>query len=247
MINILIPMAGEGKAFKEREYTFPKVLVEINGKPMIQVVIENLRFEEEHRFIFIIRKEEDMKYHLGDVLKLIVENSIFIPIDKPTAGAACSAILAIDYIDNENPLIIANADQVIDEDTNTIYKHFKEQDLDGGIITFNSVHPRWSYVRTDQKGFVIEAAEKRPISKHATVGFYYFKKGSDFVISTIDMVKRNAMVNGQFFICPTFNEMVLKSKKIGIYEIDKKSFHSLGTPEDVAEYENLIKSKERVV
>ncbi len=242
MLNILVPLAGAGKSFKDKEFTFPKALVEIHGKPMIQIVLESLRFTTEHQFIFIIRKEEDLQYNLGSVLSLLTENPKIIYVESPTKGAACSALLAIDHIDSENPLIIVNADQYIDSDVNVIYQNFSDRGLDGGIVTFESVHPRWSFVRLDGDGMVTEAAEKRPLSRHATAGFYYFRQGKMFVRAGVEMIKKEASVNDQYYVCPAYNEMILLGKKIGTVNIEKNRFYPLGSPEDVQEFETCYRN-----
>ena len=241
-MNILVPMSGEGKAFLSK-YIFPKALVEIDGKPMIQVVVENLRFSQPHRFIFLIRKEDAVRFHLESVLNLVADHPRMIHVDRPTAGAACTALLAIDDINNDEPLLVANADQKIDAHIEEICQDFLNRGLDGGIITFESLHPRWSYVRMDEEGLVVEAAEKHPISRHATAGIYFFRHGKDFVQSVMEMVKKQVMVDGQYYICPAYNQMVLHSKKIGVFALKKGQFHPLGTPENVLEYEAYLKNK----
>ena len=133
--------------------------------------------------------------------------------------------------------MIVNGDQLIQSDLRKVIADFRSRDLGGGIIVFESVHPRWSYVKTDGDGMVIEAAEKRPISKLATAGFYYFQKGSDFVRAAITMLKKDAREGGAFYICPTYNELVLEQKRIGIYPIARTEYHSLKTPAGIRDYE----------
>ena len=239
MINILIPLAGSNKFFNESDYPYPKPLIEINNKTMIEHVIENFNnIKEDKQFIFIISNEDCKKYHLDNVLNLLTNNTCkIVKIDYLTKGAACSAMMAIEYINNDTPLIIANADQLFDNNLEGIISNFKN--VDGGVITFNSIHPRWSYVKVDENDYVVETAEKRPLSKHAIAGFFYFKLGKDFIRSAMNMIKKDAKVNELYYISPTLNEMVLENKKIKITKINNDMYHTFYTPKKIEEYERL--------
>ncbi|OGL65179.1 hypothetical protein A3B21_00315 [Candidatus Uhrbacteria bacterium RIFCSPLOWO2_01_FULL_47_24] len=227
--TILIPMAGAAKRFQERGYTFPKPLIEIGGKPMIQWVVENLNTEG--NFVFIVRKEHFEKYQMGYLLNLIAPGCRVIQTEGITEGAACTALLAEQYINNDRPLVIANADQVIEWDSNAFFYAMAHEECDGGIVTFKSTHPRWSFARRGKNGFVEEVAEKCPISDDATAGIYYYKQGLDFVKAAKTMVQKNLRVNNEFYICPVFNELIQENKKIRMFPINK--MWSLGTPEDL--------------
>lgn len=241
MINILIPLAGTNHFFNEIEYHYPKSLIEINDKTMIEHVIENFSpIKEEKQFIFIVNSEECKKYHLDNVLNLLTNNKCkIIKIDNQTKGAACSAMMAIEHINNDKKLIIANADQLFDDNLNDIILSFK--DLDGGVIVFDSIHPRWSYARVDEDNYIVETAEKRPISKNAIAGLFYFKNGKDFISSAMSMIQKDASVNGLYYISPTLNEMVLKNKKMKIKKINNDKYHTFYTPAKIQEYERIIK------
>ena len=239
MLNIVVPMAGLGSRFVEKGYTFPKPLLEIKGKPMIQVVVENLKPNIDHRFIFIVRKEHMQNYALKELLNHVSPGCIILPIDQVTEGAACTVLLAMDYIDNEDALLIANSDQYVDICFDDFLKFCGENNSDGTIMTFQSTHPKWSYAKVDKNGNVVEVAEKRPISDKATVGIYYYAKGNDFCRNTEKMIEKDVRVNNEFYVCPVYNEFVLNNKKIKIYDIKFEEMCGLGTPED---YESFLKS-----
>ena len=141
---------------------------------------------------------------------LFLKSRIFVILEGDTKGAACSALLSANHIKGDKPLLIANGDQYLDVDISSIMQTFMNKDIDGGIITFESIHPKWSFVKLDTDGFVVEAAEKRPISKYATAGLYFFKKGNYFIEAAQEMIKKGVRIMGQFFICPVYNEMILK-------------------------------------
>lgn len=237
MINILIPLAGKNQFFSETEYPYPKALVEINGKTMIEHVITNFEsIQEEKQFIFIVSQEDCKKYHFDDTLNLLTGNTCkIVTLEKETKGAACSVLMAIEMINNNHPLIIANADQLFEYDIDELIQEFGQ--YDGGVLSFTSVHPRWSYVRVNEENIIIETAEKRPLSKCAIAGFYYFSKGVDFVIAAMQMIKKDANVNGMYFIAPVMNEMVLVNKRMIMVPIDSNKYHTFYTPAKIYEYE----------
>ncbi len=232
-MNVLIPMAGAGTRFEKMGYTFPKPLIDVQGKPMIQIVVENLNVDAKH--IFIVQKEHYKKYNLKHLLNLITNNNCeIVQVDTTTEGAACTTLLAEKYIDNDEPLLIANSDQFVEWDSNEFMYSMTADNVDGGILTFKATHPKWSFVKLGDDGFVSEVAEKKPISDIATVGVYYWKKGSDYVKYAEQMIKKDIRTNNEFYVCPVFNEAIQENKKIRIFNIDK--MWGLGTPEDLNTY-----------
>ncbi|MFH0806312.1 MAG: glycosyltransferase family 2 protein [Candidatus Brennerbacteria bacterium] len=241
MLNILIPMAGRGSRFQEAGYTFPKPLIDVNGKTMIEVVIENLRPKVEHQFIFVCRKEHYEKYDLHNILKRATKEKFEVAlIDGDHPGAVCAALTAIQYINNDDDLLIANADQFIENGIDDFLKTARDGDKDGLIMTFKNSHPKWSYARLDGSGRVIETAEKKLISDNATVGLYYFRKGSDFVRAGQSMIAKDIRHNNEFYVCPTYNELILEEKNIYTLEIPKERMHGLGTPEDLQQFLKMV-------
>ena len=203
---------------------------------MIQVVVENLNIDA--NFIYVVQKEHRIKYNLDTLLNLITPGCKVVEVDGLTEGAACTALLAKGYIDNDNPLFFANSDQFVEWDSNEFMYKMNETDSDGGIVTFRSTHPKWSFAKINDKGFVVEVQEKNPISDIATVGFYYWKKGSDFVKYAEQMIEQDIRVNNEFYVCPVFNQAIQDNKKIRTFDIPK--MWGLGTPEDLNSYLNKI-------
>jgi len=228
-MNVLIPMAGAGSRFEQAGYTFPKPLVDVNGKPMIQRVVENLNIEARH--IFIVQKEHYEKYSLHHTLNLISPNCEIVQVEGVTEGAACTTLLAKEFINNDEPLILANSDQYVEWESNQFMYSCMADDIDGSILTFHSTHPKWSYAKLNEEGFVTEVAEKKPISDNATVGIYFWKKGSDYVSCAESMINKNIRVNNEFYVCPVYNEALLSGARVKTFHIDK--MWGLGTPEDL--------------
>ena len=234
-MNVLIPMAGAGSRFEQAGYTFPKPLIEVNGKPMIQVVVENLNIDAKH--IFIVQKSHYEKYNLKYLLNLITNNNCeIVQVNGITEGAACTTLLAKKFIDNDEPLVMANSDQFVEWDSNEFMYSMIADNIDGGMLTFEATHPKWSFAKLDDKGFVSEVAEKKPISNIATVGVYYWTKGSDYVKFTEQMIDKDIRTNNEFYVCPAYNEAIEDNKKIKIFPI--KKMWGLGTPEDLDTYLN---------
>lgn len=235
-MNILIPMAGEGSRFKQEGYTFPKPLIDVNGKPMIQCVIENLDFDAQ--YIFLVRSEHLEKYEIESLLKFVTNGRYrIVPVSNLTEGAACTALLAKALIDNDEELLIANSDQIISyskDNFNTIRRFTK---FDASVFTFRAVHPKWSFVKVNSRGVATEVAEKNPISDIATCGVYYYRRGSDFVKYSEQMIEKNIRVNNEFYICPVYNELINDEKILIPFFVHK--MHGLGTPEDLKKYLKL--------
>ena len=228
-MNVLIPMAGAGSRFEKAGYTFPKPLIEVNGKPMIQVVVENINVDAKH--IFVVQKSHYDKYNLKTVLNNISADCDIIQVEGVTEGAACTTLLAKEYIDNDEPLLMANSDQFVEWDSNEFMYSMVGDNIDAGILTFKSNHPKWSYAKLNADGFVSEVQEKNPISDIATVGIYYWSKGSDYVKYAEQMIEANKRVNNEFYVCPVFNEAIQDGKKVKVFNIE--NMWGLGTPEDL--------------
>jgi len=244
MINIVIPMAGEGKRFADAGYLKPKPFIDVHGKPMIIRVIENLAYLNA-KYILIARSK-----HLQEEKALVgfIErnhNAKFIETDILTQGSACTVLLSQSLIDNQTPLLIANSDQIIDHGVSKFINDFKSRNLDGSIMSFMDTlrNPKWSYIRLGDDDLVVQAKEKDPISDFATVGIYLYAHGRYFVESASEMIASDDRVNEEFYTCPTYNYLIRSGKRIGSFNINSQSMHGIGTPEDLEIYLKYIKSK----
>jgi dTDP-glucose pyrophosphorylase len=236
MLNIVIPMAGAGSRFAKAGFADPKPLIPVFGKPMIQLVIDNLTPACDHQFIFICQRTHVKEYGLREKLARFAPGAELIEIDGLTEGAACTVLKAADLIDSQNPLMIANSDQYVDTNINQYLAIESGRHLDGLIMTMKATHPKWSFAATDDAGFVTLVAEKDPISDDATVGIYNFAHGADFVLAANQMIAKGLRVNGEFYVAPVYNEMIGRGAKIGIANIGDdqgNGMFGIGTPEDL--------------
>lgn len=241
-MKIVIPMAGEGSRFTAAGYTFPKPLIDVEGVPMIERVVNNL-YELDADFIFLLRKEHLEKYQLRSLLETItVGRCDFVVVDGLTEGAACTVLLAKEYINSAGPLLIANSDQVVKYSPENFKLLIQSQKKSAHFIwTFYATNPKWSFARLGDDGRVIEVAEKNPISTIATCGIYYWSQGKHFVHYAERMIKRNRRVNGEFYVCPVFNEAIEDGHSVYPFYVDE--MWGLGTPEDLNAYLNRGQSR----
>lgn len=238
-MNIIIPIAGSNRNTADTQYI--KSLQEIERKTILQHVFEAIQPVKADHFVVVVKQEDVNTYHLDNVVKLLRPEADVVIAKGETLGAACTCMLAIDQIDLEKPLLIVGSDQVLTVPYQEIIEEFQRKDYDGGVAIFDDVHPRWSYVRLDESDYVIEAAEKRPISRNAAAGFYYFKKASHFMEAAKKMILKNANVNGKFYICPSFNELILEQKKIGVYRVEKAQYYNFNNPGGIEAYRTYLK------
>lgn len=237
MINVVIPMAGLGSRFAKAGFIKPKPFIDVNGKPMIAQVLDNLKIPNA-RYILLAQRE-----HIKAESTLVgeIEHSFgatFVPIDGLTEGTACTVLFARNLINNDDPLIIANSDQIVDFMISDFVRDCSDRKLDGSILTFldKERNPKWSFADIDGNSEVLRVKEKDPISEYATVGIYLFSRGSDFVEGAIDMILKQDRVNGEYYTCPVYNYLIEKNKRVGIYQVERQAMHGLGTPEDLASF-----------
>jgi len=239
MVNVLIPSCSNSEFFSDSYY--PKTLYEVNGKPMIQLVSGSFNEIEDKHFVYMFLQKECDKFHTDNVVSILNNRECdVIRLKEITGGALCTCLMAIEYIDNSDELIISNNDQIIDEDFNAILNDFRTNNADCGVVCFETLHPRWSYVRFEGNT-VVEAAEKRPVSNKAIAGIYYFKHGHDFIESAMEAIRKGGTFDGKFFLTAAINEMILKNKNVRKYDIDNSKYHSLFTPERIRLYEEELR------
>lgn len=244
MLNIVIPMAGQGQRFVDAGYKKPKPFIDVGSKPMIERVMNNLMYPAA-KYILIARQEH-LESEKGNVNKLSKKyNCEFIGIDKLTEGTACTVLFARKLINNDQPLIIANSDQIIDINFSQFVDDALNSSVDGSILTFEDkeLNPKWSFAEIDSDGFVKRVKEKEAISQYATVGIYLFAKGKDFVDSAVDMIISNDRVNNEFYTCPAYNYAIKRGKKVKIFNMQFEQMHGIGTPEDLQDYLTILNEK----
>ncbi len=242
MLKIIIPLAGSSDLFINAGYHYPKPLIELNGKTMIENVIENpSKLQREYQFVFIIKEEDVIKFHLDNTLKLLSPGCEIVKLKKSTRGSLCSVLMAIDKINEEDSMLIINGDQIIDIDFNEVDDFWQKEKVDAGILTFTSVHPRWSYARIENNE-VVQTAEKNPISNQSIAGYYYFDNAATFFELSYESIKNEVQHEGNYYVSPVINQYVLNSRKVKNFAFNKDSYHSFYSPQMLSEYERNNKA-----
>lgn len=243
-MNIVILAAGASDSQNSQSHYHP-LLTELVDGLLIERLVASCEAMSPQRIVFAMQETDVRRYHLDDVIELLSPRASVAAIKAPTAGAACTALLfACDFPADEELLVLAATD-ILDTELAPIAAEFRARDLDAGTVVFPSVHPRYSYVRLSADDLVIEASEKRPISRNATAGFYWFRRTSHFVESAQSMLRKGAHVDGNYFVCPTFNEMVLRQAKIGVHRITADRYRPVKSVQqhDVIEMESRVDRK----
>lgn len=231
MVNVVIPMAGEGSRFPKDQY-LPKPLIDVNGKPMIVRAIESLDIDGQ--YFFIIRQNEYTQI-VKDIIGKVVSKPVFVEITKTTEGPACSVLLFKDLINNESELITANCDQIMEWNSKLFFHNIRL--YDGAVVTYYSDTDKNSYVKLDSKGRAVRFAEKEVISNISLNGIHYWKQGKFFVDSAEAMIAADDRApNGEFYIAPTYNYMIKKGMDVGIYHIPNEQHHAVGVPVDLERF-----------
>ncbi len=248
MLTIVMPMAGRGKRFQDEGYALPKPLIPVHGKPMVEVVLDNLRPSQPHQFVFVLLEEHVREHRIDAFVKELEPSCKIVVVDGVTEGAACTVLLAREWIDTDAPLMVANCDQWIDIDINDYLAAMDREEADGLIMTMWADHPKWSYVRFGEDGRIVEVVEKQVVSNEATVGIYNYRRGQDFVEAADRMIGKNLRVNNEFYVAPAYNEMIADGKKIIIHNVGREyaGMYGLGIPSDLKQFESLAVSRKAV-
>ncbi|MCE9608434.1 MAG: glycosyltransferase family 2 protein [Planctomycetia bacterium] len=249
MLEIVMPMAGRGKRFADAGFVDPKPLIPIHGRPMTEVVIDNLRPSKPHRFIFLILREHAEQFGFDEHLLRWAPGCEIRYVEQVTEGAACTVLLARDLIDSDRPLMIANCDQWVDIEIDDYLAALDVSASDGLIMTMWADDPKWSFVRFGETGKVVEVVEKQVVSNEATVGIYNFRRGRDFVRAADAMIAKNFRVNNEFYVAPAYNELIAEGQNIVVYNVGREydGMYGLGIPKDLEWFCNSpVSNKTRI-
>ena len=240
-MNIMFLMGSFREDAKKEQY--PLYLTEIREGTVLEQQIGYIKTIQPQQLLFCLKEFDIKQFNVDHIIKQIEPTAKIIPVKAQTRGAVCTALLSAEHIDNNEELLLMAIDDFMDDNSAEIIGEFRAVKADAGVVSFNSVHPRYSFARTDDTGAPVEFAEKNPISKNALVSFYYFRHGRDFVECAKDVIRKDNMINSSFYISQTLNEMLLKQKKIVMRKISNDKFHPLKTEAQAAEYIAELNSK----
>lgn len=220
---------------KDGEY--PDFLIESEGIPLVQSLIEKAAVLDPSKIICLFNSTDTSRYHLRNMVSQISARATVRPVHDATSGAACTALLACEEIENEAELLIMSSNEYYDASLEQIIEAFRRADADAGVITFKSIHPRYAFARLNHDNEVVEVAEKNPISPHAITGTFWFRCGSEFVKAAKNMIRKDAKANDAFFIAPSLNELILAGKRVVTYRIEQDHYHPLKSSAQIHAYE----------
>jgi dTDP-glucose pyrophosphorylase len=229
-------MAGRGSRFAEIGIAVPKPLIPVRGKPMYAWATDGLPLDEARRLIFICLAEHLQQLDLQrDILTRYARyNPAIVALDKVTEGQACTVLTAREHVDNEEPLLIFNADTYCPTTLGPMLRRCASPP-DGVLDVFRAAGDKWSFARVDAQMRVLETAEKRRISDWATTGLYYFRRGADFVRHAEAMIAADERSNHEFYVAPVYNRLIAAGGRVLANPVDE--VWVLGTPEDLAHFE----------
>jgi dTDP-glucose pyrophosphorylase len=231
-------MAGRGSRFVQAGYSVPKPLINVLGRPMYSWAVDGLPLNESKQLIFICLREhlESLELERDIRSRYAKYKPIIVPLAHVTEGQACTVLKAREWIDNDDPLLIFNADTYCPTTIGESLKRWGPE-VDGALDVFEGEGDKWSFARIDEQGRVQETAEKKRISPWASTGLYYFRRGKDFVQHATHAIAESARHNNEFYVAPLYNRMIAAGGEVRINLVDR--VHILGTPEDLAHFLHL--------
>ena len=239
-LKIVMPMAGRGQRFKSKGIVTPKPIIDVLGAPMIKWATRSLSFFDKipnDNIIAVVRKE-DIKFHQIDEKLHEIFPNIKILIDENPQGAVNTTLVARDYIETDDPLLIMDCDLYFrsKQYERIIIEH---QDIDGAIPVFIANGDKWSFSTFGNDHIIREVTEKKRVVRknlntYANIGFYFFSKGKEFVYYSDTIIAKKRTQRGEYYISLVIDEMVKAGRKILAVACDEVS--NFGTPEDLQDF-----------
>lgn len=253
-MQLVIPMSGFGERFRRAGHSLPKPLLPVEGKPIIQHVVE--LFPGVQDVVFICNEE-----HLGDptlgmrqLLSRLVPTARVVAIAPHRLGpvhAVREALRHPGLLDPSRPVIVNYCDFACRWDFEHFVRFVRESECDGCIPCYSGFHPHMlgstNYAYVD----VFEDAsgertlwgrgiqEKRPftddpMAEYASSGTYYFATAALMAQCFDEVVARGLEVGGEYYVSLAYTPLFEASRAVAVYPIPH--FMQWGTPEDLAEY-----------
>lgn len=232
-------MAGAGSRFQNEGYDLPKPFIEIQGKMMIERVLDGIRYDNATYTLII---QNSLLVNHKSKLDLLAKNYNvnFLTVNRLTQGASCTVLSIYSMINNDNPILICDCDNIVDNEVFRKFANFSlSSDLDGTLMTFYSNNSYFSFAKLDQEGYVCEVKEKEVISNNAISGFYFISKGKDFVNSAINVMIYGERDKNEFYISAVYQDLIEANKKIKTYNIDEIFIKCVGTPKQLMDCFNV--------
>jgi NDP-sugar pyrophosphorylase family protein len=235
-------MSGPDLYQKNEGLIYPKILTEIAGKTLLEYSQSTFsKMQNTPHLIYAVPKLLRKTLSLDAIIGIVTDSDATVfDVNGETGGALCTCLMALDYLDLEEELIISSADHYLDENIDEVLEYYRGKGADAGVLIFESVHPKWSYAILDGDNNVKQTSEKKPISRNAMAGFFYFRKASDFVDAAKNVIRKQGQVNGLYFVSSSINEMILEGKKVVAKPLTKNGYYSFYDTHSIKVFEDFI-------
>ena len=238
MTNVLVLASTDSLDFGDSGY--PTFLTEVGGATLLEMWVSQAK-EIDGKVTLVVNENDVIRWNLRAIKEQIDPDLQIISIKGLTSGATCTALLALAGKNLEEQLIVLNGNEYIQPRISEVVNEFNLRNLDAGLVYFDSVHPRYSYARINDDGLVLETAEKYPISRNATAGFYWYKSSRIFVAAAEQQLLKRLNLNGSYYICPLFNELILQGQVVGGHGISSELHHSLKSTRQLEKFKESEK------
>ncbi len=243
--TVIMPMAGRGTRFRNSRFVDkkgdpPKPLIHVAGQPMIWWALQSLKGIAVAKIIFVVLEEHEEKFGITEQLQqlgsscLTDEVPIEVVIQKDfVEGQLCSVLEARDYIPVDTGILIMSVDTLVDSDLGWhIHTH---DDACAGLISVADLPgDHWSFARVDSTGQVIDVAEKKRISNHASTGMYYFAQGREFLAAAEEMIASQEKTHGEYYVMPVYKHFVQRQQRVELSMA--RTIWELGTPDSLEKF-----------
>jgi NDP-sugar pyrophosphorylase family protein len=244
-MKIIIPMAGHGKRYNDVAFHGPKPLIEIDGRPMIEHVVNN--FDPDDEFIFICHKDHLATTRLKKVLSKLAKNYQILALndEQIAGGPVYSASHAFPLIRDDEEVMVNYCDFILEWEYQDFLRTVHSHDAAGVMVSFIGFHPaslgdtNYCYMKVNDQGFITHVQEKQSYSNdrkkdYASTGTYYFRSGKLMKYYFKKLIDKKIQVNGEAYASLPYILMLEDQLQIKNYQV--KKFICLGTPRDYESY-----------
>lgn len=237
-LQVLMPMGGLGTRFRKVGVTTPKPLIEVDGGPMFQRALRSFHpWTGDKTVTVVVRADDDAEHGLAGRVLAAQPDARIVRLEHDTRGAVETCLLARDALDPDQPLVIIDCDIAFDspEYFRVLADAVERGTLDGLLLSFSSVLPRYSFAEVGADGLVVRTAEKQAISSDALMGVYSFTSARVFLEAAdrLMAVQIDAAMP-EYYVSLVFNELIASGRRVGLVRGD---FYCFGTPEELAAYQ----------
>ena len=210
-------MSGMASRFGSAGYKIPKYLIEVDGKTVIEHIID-LYPKDDTDFVFIVNKKHYNETNIAQFLRPLVSKGSINIIEQHKKGPVHSVLECQDKIDDDEQVIVNYCDFSMKWDYDKFKQHVDETDCDGSVVCYTGFHPHmlgsdnYAFCKTDEEDNIIEIREKQPftdnkMNEYASTGSYYFKKGSYVKKYFKQLVDEDDNINGEYYVSLVHNHL----------------------------------------